>query len=229
MDPIRFSGIRAVVFDLDDTLYAERAYAHSGFAAVARWLQARYTCPLDLEQRMRALYETEYRPRVFDRLLVEMGLSPSAGLVSQMVECYRSHRPVIGLYPDADAALDRWSGRFRLGLISDGPVGAQQRKVEVLGVASRIDRIILTDEWGREYWKPHPRAFLAMEEYWGWHGGSLLYIADNPSKDFLAPRRLGWRTLRVCRAEGVYAHLPAVAGAEAEQSVSALDLVEVTF
>lgn len=229
MDRVHFSGVRAIVFDLDDTLYSERAYAFSGFAAVARWLRERYACPFDPELRMQALFETDFRPKVFDQLLVEMGLGPSVATVAEMVSCYRSHTPAIALCSDAAAALERWSGQFRFGLISDGPAEAQRRKIDALGLAGRMERIILTDRWGREYWKPHPRAFLAMQEFWGWGQASLLYVGDNPSKDFLAPRQLGWQTLRICRREGIYSSLSSPGGGDADRSVSSLDLVEVSY
>lgn len=228
MDPTHISGIRGIVFDLDDTLYPERSYAFSGFAAVSRWLRVRHACPFDPEERMKALFETEYRPRVFDRVLVELGLPPSEAAVSEMVDCYRSHIPKISLYHDADAALTRWSGAFRLGLISDGPEGVQRRKIDALGLSGRIEQVILTDTWGREYWKPHVRGFRAIEAAWGWDESSLLYVADNPSKDFLAPRCLGWRTLKLCRPDGLYTHLPTPAAAEPEFTVASLDQVEVT-
>jgi putative hydrolase of the HAD superfamily len=35
--------------------------------------------------------------------------------------------------------------------------------------------------------------------------GNIWYIADNPSKDFFAPRKLGWRTVRIRREGGLYA------------------------
>ena len=228
MDRIRISGVHAIVLDLDDTLYPERSYALSGFVAVARWLRVRHPCPFDPAERMRALFETEYRPRVFDRLLLELGLPPSAVTVSEMIDCYHSHKPAISLYPDADAALCRWSSDFHLGLISDGPVEVQQRKIDALGLSGRIEHIILTDTWGREYWKPHVRAFRAMEALCGCDESALLYIADNPSKDFLAPRCLGWRTVRLCRPDGLYSHLSPPAGSEPEHVVPSLDRVEVT-
>jgi putative hydrolase of the HAD superfamily len=38
------------------------------------------------------------------------------------------------------------------------------------------------------------------------------YISDNPSKDFLAPNRLGWRTIQFLYPGQVHAHLPAPEG-----------------
>ena len=222
MPPVELHGIRAVVFDLDDTLYPEREFAFGGLEAVARWLTQRMACPFDPARRMRELFDTEHRPRVFDQLLRELGAGPTRSWIEQMVECYRNHQPRIALYPDAEEALTRWSGRFCLALISDGPLPVQRSKVQALNLESRLDRIILTDAWGLEYWKPHPRAFREIEAVWGVRGNACVYVADNPGKDFLAPRQLGWQTVQVIRPGAVHADAIPPPGGQADRVVSSL-------
>ncbi|NLX24037.1 MAG: HAD family hydrolase [Phycisphaerae bacterium] len=225
----RLRGLRAVVFDLDDTLYSERSFAFSGFEAVAAWLSARWPCRFDPAVRMKELFETDSRPRVFNELLRELGCPHGEEWVPAMVECYRTHRPGIVLHPDAEAALSRWGGCVPLGLISDGPEAVQRRKVEALGLATRIEHIILTDQWGPAFWKPHPRAFGIMQERLGCAGLACVYIGDNPGKDFLAPRRLGWQTVQVCRSGGLYGQVQAPEGGEPACRVSSLDELELSF
>ena len=222
MLPVELKGVRVVAFDLDDTLYPERDYAFGGFEAVAKWMTQRMPCPFDPARRMRELFDTEHRPRVFDQLLGELGVEPGQPWVEQMIECYQNHRPRIALYPDAEEALARWSGRFRLALISDGPLSVQQSKIRALGLESRLERIILTDAWGPEYWKPHPRAFRVIEAAWGVKGNTCMYIADNPGKDFWGPRQLGWQTVQVVRPGAVHADEIPPPGGQAEREVSSL-------
>jgi hypothetical protein len=48
-----------------------------------------------------------------------------------------------------------------------------------------------------------------------WHPENFpvfAYISDNPSKDFVAPNRLGWRTIQLAYPGQVHAHLPAPEG-----------------
>jgi len=228
MSKIHLSGIRVVVFDLDDTLYPERSFAFSGFDAVAEWLRARFHCPFDPADRMRVLFETANRHHVFDTVLAEMDVLESSSLIPQMVQCYREHTPKIELFPDAKRGLDRWSSTFHTGLISDGPLVMQRRKVEALALPDRLDTIILTDEWGETFWKPHPRAYETIEQASGRRAAACVYIADNAAKDFVAPRQLQWQTVRVCRPEGVYAESIAPEGAEAEFEVESLDEIDIT-
>lgn len=228
MNHIRLAAIRAIVFDLDDTLYCERDFVFSGYDAVAAWLRERGIGPADAARRLRELYSTEHRGRVFDQLLAENRQPDPIPLVQQMIECYRAHSPDIHLLPDAVRALDRWRERFHVGLISDGPLETQRNKVEALGLRARLSTIILTDEWGPAFWKPHRRAFEAMEAACGCQGSACVYLADNPAKDFVAPRQRGWRTVRVRRADGVYQGLEASAGEAPEVEVASLDDVDIT-
>ncbi|GMU21774.1 MAG: hypothetical protein AMXMBFR13_18630 [Phycisphaerae bacterium] len=222
-------GIRAIVLDLDDTLYPERSFCLSGFDAVGQWLRQRLDCPIDPVVRMRELFASGERGHIFDRLLEEIRCEPSAELIAEMVACYRTHGPAIQLFDDAEAALERWKGRFRLGLISDGPLVMQQNKARCLGLYERLDRIVLTDEWGSEYWKPHPRAFELIESEFGCRGNSCLYVADNPCKDFIAPSRLGWQTIWLRRPGGLYCHAPVPPGGRPDHELTTLRHLDVSF
>ena len=215
--------VRLVVFDLDDTLYPELDYVYSGFAAVAGAIKDELRAGADLAGRMKAIFESGNRSRVFDTLLAELDRPAETALIRRMVEVYRSHRPRISLFGDADAALRRLGGRYHLALLSDGYLISQQRKIEALQLASRIDRIVLTDELGREYWKPDPRPFAMLESAFGLPGALCAYVGDNPSKDFVAPNRLGWRTIMVQRPEALYAHLPAAEQGRPACQIESLD------
>jgi hypothetical protein len=46
-------------------------------------------------------------------------------------------------------------------------------------------------------------------------------VADNPAKDFVAPHRLGWRTVRVRRPDSLHADVPS--GADVDAEIASLD------
>ncbi len=190
--------LKALVFDLDDTLYPEEAYVRSSFRAVARYLAAE--ADFSESQAFDFLWgehAASRRGRIFDALL-EQHPELASQQVTDLVALYREHRPELALYPGMKEVLDDAQARgLQLALISDGPLVSQQRKVEALGLTRWFDPILLTDAWGRAFWKPHPRAFLAVQGALGCAGGELAYLADNPAKDFLAPRQLGWETVRL--------------------------------
>lgn len=147
--------------------------------------------------------------------------------VINLVQVYREHVPKIALSPLWRCLLQRLcaSGR-RVGIISDGPLVTQAAKVKALGLAEFCDPILLTDRWGREFWKPSARAYREIELLWGEPGGELTYVGDNPAKDFLAANELGWRTVRL-RFPGQLHYAAAAAGAAAAAQIVCGSLVEL--
>jgi putative hydrolase of the HAD superfamily len=202
-------AIQAVIFDLDDTLYPERAYVLSGFQAVAAWLEGRLTLPEGQAfAELQELFEAGVRGDTFNRWLAGHNLPADGprGLLAGMIQAYRSHDPVLVPYPEVPALLARLiNARCRLGLVSDGYLDVQQRKLAALGLAGCFQAIVFSDQWGRDAWKPSPRPFLAALEQLAVEVRAAAYVADNPLKDFLGARQLGMYTVRVRRAGGEYA------------------------
>lgn len=219
---LKLTGISVVVLDLDDTLYPEREFVWSGFEAVAIWLRERMDCPVDPAGRMRELFDSGSRGRVFNELLAEWACPHIADWVPLMIDRYRSHKPIIRLYPDAEQALTTWRKTFQLSLISDGMLKTQQNKLSALGLESILEPIVLTDQWGDSFRKPHPRAFEYVESQTGHRASQCVYIGDNRLKDFVAPNQLGWRSVCVCRGDGLYAAAEAPEGGRPEFQIENL-------
>ena len=95
-----------------------------------------------------------------------------------------------------------------MALLSDGPLASQVAKARALGMQRWCSVQVFTDVWGSAGWKPAQIGFRQIQAILP-SLGPYAYIADNPLKDFIAPRELGWRTVRVRREGGLYAHLEA--------------------
>jgi putative hydrolase of the HAD superfamily len=198
---------RVLVFDLDDTLYPERDYVRSGFRAAARWLEGAHGVPAAaFFDACWGLFEGGLRGSTFDEALARLD-ARGPGVVAGLVAAYREHEPEgLTLFDDARDALDRFGARGPLGLITDGPLGVQRAKARALGVEPRFAAPVYSDALGgRDAWKPSPRPFLEVMRVLDAAGADCAYVADNPRKDFKAPRALGWRTVRVRRAGGEHA------------------------
>lgn len=213
---------RVIVFDLDDTLYLERDYAESGFRAVGAWMQATLGIS-DFAARALHHFNLGRRNDIFDAVLADLGIVASHRFVQRLVTIYRKHRPDIRLAPDAEALLTaRPPDGTRFALITDGFLVAQSNKVRALGLAGLgLWPIICTDFWGRDYWKPHPRSFECVQVMFGLPPQNITYIADNPVKDFIAPRRLGWKTVQIVRPGRIRAEDPP-SGEPADYSIDDL-------
>ena len=191
----------AVIIDMDDTLYPEREYLMSGSRAVARFLATRTSGSAEeLMQAIDALLaEPAGREQLFDRLLRRLGLW-SEGLALTLVHVYRTHRPAIVPCVDVPPALAmlRAAG-VCLGLVSDGPATVQRNKLEALGVAAAFDAVVLTDDLPAGHRKPSPAPFLVAANLLGVNARDCACIADDASKDFIAPNELGMTTVCVRR------------------------------
>jgi putative hydrolase of the HAD superfamily len=201
------SGWRAIVFDLDDTLYPERDYVLSGFRAVAAWSDPNLGIPAEQGfAEMQALLDQGVRSEVFNRWLEGHGLLDN-GRVARLVALYRQHEPKISLFPEVTSLLSSLQNQYYLGLVTDGYWEVQQRKLAALNLAGYFDAIVFADEWGRGAWKPSPVPFYAVLERLGHLSPTQsVYVADNPAKDFLGARRVGMATVWVRRPTGFYAN-----------------------
>jgi glycosyltransferase involved in cell wall biosynthesis/FMN phosphatase YigB (HAD superfamily) len=219
------TGRRLVVLDIDDTLYLERDYVRSGFDAVGAWARAELGVD-DLGERAWAAFEAGVRRTIFDEALAGCGIEVTNGVVPRLVEVYRAHSPTIDMLPDARAWLDALAPHVTLAVVTDGPLASQQAKAEALMLTRWADLVVFTESLGPGRGKPHPAAFEQLERELGLSGERCAYVADNPAKDFVAPHRLGWRTVRVRRPGGLHAEVPSGGDVDAEvTSLADLDAV----
>jgi putative hydrolase of the HAD superfamily len=193
--------IRALVFDLDDTLFPERDFVQSGFAAVDAWLRKDKAIGGFMEKAS-AEFIRGARGDIFNRALRSLGVADDAQLVRQMVEVYRDHEPLISLYADAHWALEHFASTTQLGLLTDGYLKVQQRKVAALKISDRFAAIVYSDTLGRQGWKPSPLPFQQITKELGCAPSECVYVGDNPAKDFVTAKRLNWFTIRVRRPGG---------------------------
>ncbi|WP_318753436.1 HAD-IA family hydrolase [Globicatella sp. PHS-GS-PNBC-21-1553] len=60
----------------------------------------------------------------------------------------------------------------------------------MLNLEKYFDKIIVTDELGRAYWKPHPKSFEIMKAHFGVNYNEMVYVGDNPQKDFFIKKSI---------------------------------------
>lgn len=189
--------IKGVIFDLDDTLYSEKDYVKSGFRAIGDYLGNTEMIADELWS-----YFEDGKPAI-DCLLIKWNRMDIKDL---LLTVYRSHMPDITLY---DGVLDtiqalRDKG-IRVGVITDGRPEGQRNKIQVLGLQSLVDDIIITDELGgTQFRKPCDISFRIIMKRWKLNPAEVVYVGDNSSKDFQAPQQLGMIGLWFDNKAGIY-------------------------
>ena len=195
--------IKAIIFDLDDTLISEDEYIRSGYQYIGKLLEKKYQLS-DASEELYQLY-TESSKNVFNRYFEKHNIQYEKKDIIDLVQEYRNHKPKIHFFDDVIPTLLELRNRgFKLGIISDGYLDTQRNKAEVLNLHQWFDKIIFTEELGREYWKPHPKAFEMMKEFFDVGFDEMMYIGDNPEKDFYIGSVYPVTTVRINRGDGVY-------------------------
>ena len=193
-------------FDLDDTLYPEREFVHSGFTAVAQHLADLEV--IDAESfftTAASLFAAGARGNIFDLALKRLAAIFPAARIEELVRVYREHQPLIRPFAGSPNLLKFLKARgVVLALISDGPWHTQQNKLRALGLEAYFDHLVFTGAQGGDWGKPSPRAFQEVMGRSQAPAAACVYVADNPRKDFIAPNRLGWHTIRVRETTGLY-------------------------
>jgi putative hydrolase of the HAD superfamily len=198
---------QAIIFDLDDTLYLERDYVFSGFSAVARWaaahlgVDASATC-----EQFGDLYMEGVRGIIFDTWLAQQQLD--GGIYKDaLVRVYREHEPCIEVDGEVRHLLDDLRSEYKLGLITDGYQAVQKRKLAALGLDQYFHATVLSDEFGRQYWKPHEKPYLEILTRIQCDASRSVFVGDNPQKDFFGAKNVGMFSIRLSQPGGVYSHL----------------------
>jgi len=201
------SKLQAIVFDLDDTLYAERDFVLSGFRAVAEWSSANLGITSERSyETLFALYSQGVRNNTFDRWLMIHEIDRPE-LAAKFVDIYREHIPCIAPFPETIELLKSLQGAYKIGLVSDGYLAVQQAKWAALGLAEFFDAVVFSDSLGRANWKPSTAPFELVLDKLGVEPEFSVYIGDNPRKDFLGARQLGMFTIQVKHTDAEYGRI----------------------
>ncbi len=213
-----------IVFDLDDTLYPERQFALSGFKAAGEWAEAELGVA-GLAADMTRLLDDGHLGELFRIALAGRLPDHTPEHLAGLLEAYRNHEPELALFEDAAWALAHYSGQAKLGLITDGTHHVQARKVAALAIAHHFGEIVYTHALGgRAFSKPHPKSYEMVERALGSAGSRLVYVGDNPSKDFIVPNARGWTSIMVERplARRIHAGAAVASGGAPQHTVRSL-------
>lgn len=194
------AGLKVVVFDLDDTLYSEKEYVKSGFLAVAQL----FPNIKNAEAKLWKAFEKDKKSAIDEFLRFENIYSEV--MKQKCLEEYRTHQPNIHLYDGVVGLLAQIRNQgMGIGIITDGRSQGQRTKIRSLGLEKYVDHIIVTDELGGiEYRKPNEKAFVIMRDLFGVEFNEMCYVGDNIMKDFIAPDKLGMKSIRFVNVCGLY-------------------------
>ena len=218
--------IKAIIFDLDDTLFPEYEFTLSGFQVVSDWVKTKYSIFGFFEFAWQ-LFKEGKRNSIFNLTLEKLRVEYETCMIQELVQVYRQHKPIISLHEDAKWAINHFKKKSNpLGIITDGYLTTQRNKVKALGIESSFAAIIYSDLYGRENWKPSPLPYQKIMQLLRCEGKECIYVGDNPGKDFVTAKKLDWMTVQICREGGEYFKVTIDASYEADIKISSLTELE---
>lgn len=193
---------RAVVFDLDDTLYPRRRFVLSGFAAVARHLDRQHRSgAANVYRVLVEAYRRGDRGRELQTCLAYFDLPEI--LVPGLVAIMRTHCPALRLPASSRATLRTLRASWRIGVVTNGRPSTQVNKVRALGLQPLVDDVVYATLHGTGRGKPDAGPFLAALSRLGVEPDRAVFVGDDETCDVGGAAAVGLRTIRVDAHRGV--------------------------
>ncbi len=200
--------MRAVLFDLDDTLFDHRHCAQASLASVHRLHECFRGRPFeDLQRAHGALLEELHRDVMvgrldvdaarlerFRRLFLSVGVVAPDNLVRDTAAAYRrayleARREIDG----ATALLARVRARASVVIVSNNVLEEQQGKLRHCGLDGLIDVLVVSEEEGIS--KPDPEIFLRALARAGCGPAAAVMFGDSWAADIVGARAAGIRAV----------------------------------
>ena len=194
---------KAVVFDLDDTLYPEQQYALSGFHAAANYVNTLYD--IDIYDDLVKRFLAGERTNIFGATLARHFKYVEEDLIRKIMYVYWSHNPRIEMYADARVCLALLISKgVRIGLVTAGQSSIQRKKVAALELEPLMDSIVYSDDLlgPKQPCQPCEDAFHITALQFDLELSEMIFVGDNPLVDFSIPRKLGMGTVLIRRKHG---------------------------
>jgi putative hydrolase of the HAD superfamily len=191
--------IRAIVFDLDNTLTDFMRMKESAIqAAMDGMIDAGLSMNRDeLRARIDAIYKEqglEFQ-RVFDELLeTEFGQIDPRILASGIVAYRRARESTLVLYPHVQMTLLELAKRgIRIGVVSDAPRLQVWLRLCSLSLQHVFDAVVTFDDTGER--KPGPAPFREVLGRLGVEPHEALMVGDWAERDVVGGKSLGMKTV----------------------------------
>ena len=192
---------KAIIFDMDDTLFLEKYYVLSGFKQVSLFLNEQFG--IDTQESYKFLenrFENYGRNKIFDLLLQknssDLGVVNIDSLIIRLVKVYRKHEPDIKLNPIVVNILKKIrKKKIKIAIATDGLPKMQRNKFYALGLDRLVDEMVCC--WDHDAAKPSIKCFKIAAKMLNVNIKNCVIVGDHPQHDIVPARILGAISYRV--------------------------------
>lgn len=186
--------IKAIIFDLDDTLYDYKALEQAAFECVGELVRERLGVSEEqygdafkrarqaTKEKLGETATSHSRMLYFQKTLEYLDIRPLY-LALEMYETYWGFfLDNMNLYPGARELLEALHEKYiRVGVCTDLLAHIQHRKLRRLGMMDDVDCLVTSEEAGVE--KPAPGIFKLCLEKLRLPAGEVCFVGDNLERD----------------------------------------------
>jgi putative hydrolase of the HAD superfamily len=210
MHAMPIGAIRAICFDLDNTLWEIEPVLNRAERILADWLDRRYprirerfTLAGMFEVRAALLAEQPHqghdlsflRRETLARCAAEVGYERD--IAHEAFAVWHAARNQVEPYREVVPALEELKARFRLATLTNG-----NADLAAIGLAHHFEVSFSAGALG--YAKPDPRAYMALAVALTLDPAEILFVGDEPHADVAGPRTVGMQTVWVNRGGVVW-------------------------
>ena len=186
-----------IVFDLDDTLYSYESFLKMGFKNVSKYLSEILNYPENQIYKKIFKFHKKNNRKVFDNLVIDLKIKRK--YIKKCIYIFRYSNRKIKLFKDVKNYL---YNNKKFYLITDGNKLVQKNKGKLLKIKPFFKKIYYTNEYAIKFNKPSLHCFNKIKKLENCDYSDMIYVGDNPFKDFFNCNKVGIKTIRVMR--GVY-------------------------
>lgn len=199
--------VKAIFFDLDDTLYDYSSSSGYSKDKVFSYLLNRHPHLKQenilssyekiiqdaVEEEAKGLYDAWDRQKRFSKLLLSLGLKDD-GLSKRLVTIFAKARAESSKpYPDVHDVLSKLREKYVLAIITNGPGVYQREEISLLKLEAYFSYILIAEEVG--FRKPVKEIFQTALKKVACHPEEAVMVGNNPKEDIKPAKKLGMETV----------------------------------
>lgn len=178
--------IKAILFDLDDTLYDRNQYILGSYYFACKKLGLSE----DVSNYMCSEYLKNGEDNIFQKTASYYNLPDD--YISQMIYYYHNSDVKIDLYPDFVEFLSVVRNDLKIGIITNGGSETQGNKIRLLNLKEMVDDIIISGEFfDRTNWKPNKKIFSFAADRLELLPAECVYVGDRLDIDVCGAVNVG--------------------------------------
>ena len=190
----KFLGVKAILFDIDDTLFPSSKFSslarkNAIRAMAASGMKANQATASKSLEKIIAKYGSNY-PEHFNLLVEKFECKDKNYSIAAGVWAYHSTKASICAFEGTPKLLFTLMRNYTLCVASEGREIKQWDKLIRLGLDKSFSHVFVTNTKNKNF-------YVKLAKKLGLEPCEILMVGDNPKKDIFEAKKAGFKTIRI--------------------------------